>query len=279
MMSNESSGQVSDKTLEEISLLAVDDSEDNTNLVRAFLAKDPVKIVAAENGKVAVDLFKSSSFDLVLMDMNMPVMDGAEATEKMREFERSKNKNKLTPIIALSAYSKKEDKKKMLRAGCSLHVTKPISKKLLSELVYIYGRRGSVLIKWSEEWAFGVPQIDECHRKCIELINRLFKVSFRPTKQDFIGLSEELMKFKFNYFKVAETLLKDIGYEGIGSFYSEQNDFEAFLQHFKGQEVRESYTAECLQFLRDWFFGQTLTTERDTIRRMLEEHQREEEAS
>jgi CheY-like chemotaxis protein len=86
----------------------------------------------AENGAVAVEAVKAGNFDIVFMDMQMPVMDGYTATREIRQWEKAQARTAV-PIIALTAYALKEDEKKSLDAGCTGHMTKPIKKARLLE--------------------------------------------------------------------------------------------------------------------------------------------------
>jgi CheY-like chemotaxis protein len=115
-------------------ILLVDDSPDNRLLVEAYLKKSPYQIDLAENGEVAVEKFKAGNYDLVLMDMQMPVMDGYTATRTIRQWE-SQSGLKPTPIIALTAFALKEEVQKSLDAGCNAHLTKPIKKAILLEAI------------------------------------------------------------------------------------------------------------------------------------------------
>jgi PAS domain S-box-containing protein len=110
-----------------LNILLVDDSQDNRLLVEIFLSKTGHKLTSAENGKIAVEQFKTRKFNLVLMDMHMPVMDGYTATREIRNWEKEQD---LKPawIIALTANALKEDEQKSLEAGCDEHLTKPIKK-------------------------------------------------------------------------------------------------------------------------------------------------------
>ncbi|MBF0370285.1 MAG: response regulator [Magnetococcales bacterium] len=116
--------------LPKATILLVDDSEDNRLLVQAFLQKSPYQLVMAENGAEAVASFKSERFDLVLMDIQMPVIDGYEATRQIRAWE-STHQADPTPIIALTAHALAEESEQIKAAGCDLHLTKPIKKKRL----------------------------------------------------------------------------------------------------------------------------------------------------
>jgi PAS domain S-box-containing protein len=115
-------------------ILLVDDSADNRLLVESYLRKTPHQLDLAENGEVAVEKFKSGNYDLVLMDMQMPVMDGYTATATIRQWE-SQSGLKPTPIIALTAFALKEEVQKSLDAGCNAHLTKPIKKAILRETI------------------------------------------------------------------------------------------------------------------------------------------------
>ncbi|QDK36634.1 ATP-binding protein [Bdellovibrio sp. NC01] len=118
-------------------ILVVDDTEDNRFLLLTYLKKYPFDVVQAENGKVAVDKATHESFDLILMDIQMPVMDGYVATQKIRAWEKQHGK-KAIPIIAVSANAMAEDVQKSLDAGCTEHLTKPVKKTALLEMVQRY---------------------------------------------------------------------------------------------------------------------------------------------
>jgi CheY-like chemotaxis protein len=118
-------------------ILLVEDSEDNRLLIHSYLKKTHYRIDIAENGEIAVGKFKSENYNLVLMDMQMPVMDGYSATETIRKLESEKGL-KPTPIIALTAYALNEDAQKSIDAGCTAYITKPIKKATLMETIYEY---------------------------------------------------------------------------------------------------------------------------------------------
>jgi PAS domain S-box-containing protein len=118
-------------------ILVVDDTEDNRFLLLTYLKKYPFDVVQAENGKEAVDRFAEEPFDMILMDIQMPIMDGYAATQRIRQMERD-NKTTPIPIIAVSANAMAEDIRKSLDAGCTEHVTKPIKKSVLLEMIQRY---------------------------------------------------------------------------------------------------------------------------------------------
>jgi two-component system sensor histidine kinase/response regulator len=120
-----------------LNLLLVEDSADNRLIIQSYFKRSSDHIDIAENGAIAVEKFKSGKYDLVLMDVQMPIMDGYTATREIRKWEREKGK-KETPIIALTAHALKEYVQKSLDAGCTDHLTKPIKRATLMEAVQKY---------------------------------------------------------------------------------------------------------------------------------------------
>lgn len=120
-------------------VLVVDDSRDNQMLILSYLKKLPYQLDVAENGKIGVEKFTVGKYDLVLMDMQMPVMDGYTATKSIRDWERGQGVT-ATPVIALTANALKEDEQKSLDAGCTAHLTKPIKKSPLLDAILEYTR-------------------------------------------------------------------------------------------------------------------------------------------
>ncbi len=115
-------------------ILLVDDAPQNRNLVLAFLKKSPHVVEVAENGREAVDRFTSGRFDLVLMDMEMPIMDGYTATRTIREWESAKGVSP-TPVVALTAHALAEHARKGSEAGCTDHLEKPLRKERLMQTI------------------------------------------------------------------------------------------------------------------------------------------------
>jgi len=122
------------EVLPALKILLVDDSSDNRVLIQAYLKSTPCQIEMAEDGESGVQKFTAGRYDLVLMDMQMPVTDGYSATRAIRKWEKE-HSVKATPIIALSAFALKEEIQKSLAAGCSSHLTKPIRKAVLMEAI------------------------------------------------------------------------------------------------------------------------------------------------
>ncbi len=101
-------------------ILVVDDGAENRELVRLVLEENGLTVDEAENGQIAVDKAVATRYDVILMDMSMPVMDGYTATRTLRQ------KGHKTPIFALTAHAMAGFEKEVLAAGCTGYVTKPI---------------------------------------------------------------------------------------------------------------------------------------------------------
>jgi CheY-like chemotaxis protein len=118
-------------------ILVVEDFEPNLILLQAFLNASCWQLTISRNGLEALEHLKKQSFDLILMDMQMPVMDGYTATKTIRRQETRGNQSRV-PIIALTAHTFSEDVKKCLAIGCDAHLSKPIRKeKLLTTMIHI----------------------------------------------------------------------------------------------------------------------------------------------
>ena len=115
--------------LRNLRILLAEDGYDNRKLIQVVLQKAGARVKTAENGRVAVDLVETDPFDLVLMDMNMPVMDGYEATRLLRA------KGCELPIFALTANAMSDDIEQCLAAGCDEYMAKPISAAMLVQTI------------------------------------------------------------------------------------------------------------------------------------------------
>ncbi len=111
-------------------VLLVDDSLENRELMRLLLHSFPLELVEAGNGQEALDLFTAGRFDLILMDIQMPIMDGFTATRMMRRHEERSGLRRTT-IIALTAHAYESDIQKCMDAGCDDHIAKPFKKRTL----------------------------------------------------------------------------------------------------------------------------------------------------
>ena len=118
-------------------ILLVDDSIDNRILIRQYLKGHEVVLTEAENGREALDKFKIDSFDIILMDIQMPIMDGLTATREIRSWESGEERER-TPIVALSAHALSEEIIQSKKAGCDDYIVKPVKRMKFLETISEY---------------------------------------------------------------------------------------------------------------------------------------------
>ena len=116
------------------SILVVEDQIDNRQILRDLLGNAGYQLVEVENGEEALTAVAKQRFDLILMDIQLPVMDGYEATRRIRTDPESN----AIPIIAVTSYALTGDEAKALAAGCNAHITKPYSPRALLAKVREY---------------------------------------------------------------------------------------------------------------------------------------------
>ncbi len=118
-------------------ILIVEDEPKSLKLVRDLLQASGYKTIEATDGKQGVDLAKAKKPDLILMDIQMPEMDGLEATRILKADATTRN----IPVLALTAYAMKDDEERIFQAGCDGYITKPFDiKELLKTIAeYLWG--------------------------------------------------------------------------------------------------------------------------------------------
>ncbi len=120
--------------LRPLRILLAEDSPDNRTITLAYLEDTPYHVEVAETGAIACRMFEAGHYDLVLMDRQMPVMDGLTATRTIRNWEQVNNQPPI-PIIALTASALKGDREKCMAAGCTAYLTKPIRQDVLLQAI------------------------------------------------------------------------------------------------------------------------------------------------
>ena len=126
-------------------ILLAEDNKMNIDLMKMLMSSlQQQDIEIAENGAVAVELFKKGNYDLVLMDCQMPEMDGFEATAEIRRLEQDKARK--TPIVAMTANAMKGDRERCLQLGMDDYLTKPVTIQSVE----------TVLAKWMPDSTHGV---------------------------------------------------------------------------------------------------------------------------
>ena len=108
-------------------MLLAEDHPTNQKVVDLILAPYEADLTIVENGALAVEAFRDETFDVVLMDIQMPVMDGLTAIQAMRGIEADRADRRRTPIVALSANAMAHHREEAVAAGADLHVAKPVT--------------------------------------------------------------------------------------------------------------------------------------------------------
>ena len=155
-------GEERDFDFNDLNILLVDDNEDNREVALKFMTNMGVKVDAAMNGKEALEMIRAKAYDLVLMDIQMPIMDGLSATRTLRNEGFTE-----LPIIAISAHATVEEYQNSIAAGMNFHLNKPFKAKDLQNILLQYcpdkAVKKSVLASlcktcWADE-LHGIPGI------------------------------------------------------------------------------------------------------------------------
>ena len=119
--------------LKGLRILLVEDSPDNQYLIQKILSKTGAQVVTANNGEEGIEVARTDHFDIILMDIQMPIMDGHDAVKSLRLSGYS------SPIVALTAHAMKDEREKAVQSGFSHFLTKPINRKSLMDLlIHLY---------------------------------------------------------------------------------------------------------------------------------------------
>ena len=112
--------------IEQIKILVVEDNPINLKLVKVILSRYDFDVDSAENGQIGVDCCKEKRYDMVLMDIDMPVMDGITATKCIKEYENSEGLSE-TPIVALTSHDLAGERAEIMASGLDEHMPKPLN--------------------------------------------------------------------------------------------------------------------------------------------------------
>lgn len=137
--------------LEGSRILLVEDSRINQAFVEEVLAQLACNVTTVSNGQEALDTLSQNKFDLVLMDCQMPVMDGFEATRRICALKDRGEIDKNLPVLALTANAMKGDRQRCMDAGMNDYITKPVRKKELKEKIYFWIKREKIEVEEEDE--------------------------------------------------------------------------------------------------------------------------------
>ena len=186
-------GTQAQQPLRALHILLVEDSPDNRTITMAYVEDTPYRIDIAENGAIACQMFKAGHYDLVLMDRQMPVMDGLAATREIRAWELANGKPP-TPIIALTASALKWDREACLAAGCTAFLTKPIKQEVLLQAIRDHSTAVLPLPK-EDSWTAAIPAhrnhkfadripayLNNCRQNGVAMLAALDRVDFETVR-------------------------------------------------------------------------------------------------
>ena len=182
----------SKKQLNGASILIVEDNPINQMIVADILESIGTKITSAENGQQALNRLANENFDLIIMDTQMPIMDGYETTNHIRNILKLQN----IPIVALTAYATPEHRQSCLRAGMNDFMSKPVNPKLLYQ----------ILAKWISRNNFC---INTCNNPVNEE-NAVSPIDIDVLKNVFDHDSQLIRIFSLKFLEVAEETLNEI---------------------------------------------------------------------
>lgn len=187
--------EVNHKSTKVNKVLVVEDHMVNQTLVKKFLDKYKVKYDLAENGQIAVNLYENNDYDVILMDCQMPVMDGFEASKIIRSMNKSN-----PDIIAMTAYTSEEDRIRCRNAGMNKFLPKPLDLSLLSEILGIKeaftkdishtkANKVNYLDKYTKELQEKIGFDEETCRELVETFKEQITVSLRKI-DDAIAIND-----------------------------------------------------------------------------------------
>jgi PAS domain S-box-containing protein len=149
-------GADSELPLPPLRILLAEDSPDNCTITMAYLEDTPYQVKIAETGAIACEMFAAGHYDLVLMDRQMPIMDGLTATRIIRAWEQANDRPPI-PIIALTASALKGDRETCLAAGCTAFLTKPIKQEVLLRAIKEHSMVAPPLLKGESSLVDALP--------------------------------------------------------------------------------------------------------------------------
>ena len=146
-------------TIENLCLLVAEDNPMNRRVVELLLASSGMEITFAENGREAVAKFAERKYDLVLMDLQMPIMGGLAATRAIRDWEKINNRAP-TPILAVSANATTDHVEEAKQAGADDHVAKPIVREVLFDAIARYAKPSAKRVSAGDDFDFDLDDLD-----------------------------------------------------------------------------------------------------------------------
>ena len=226
-----------DNSVEEksgLKILLAEDFVDNRRMMEFYFKTTPHQVETAANGQVAVQMFIRGSYDLVLMDIQMPVMDGYAATKAIRAWEKEQGRSPV-PILALTANALQSEVQRSLEAGCTAHLTKPIRKARLLEAIQLYFQTAA---------AAGIPTTDLAIEPVVLQVSGEFETLMpgflEHRRQELLQITDALSREDFEMIREIGHGLKGAGGTyGLDAVSAYGRSLEATAVQRDGSAVRE----------------------------------------
>ena len=206
-------------------ILLAEDSQDNVLLIEAYLKASGYTADVARNGQIALEKFISGKYDLVLMDVQMPIMDGYSAARRIRQWE-TENGATPVPILALTAHALPEEVRKSFDAGCTAHLTKPIRK--------------ATLLAAIEEHTMGLVRV-------VASLAELVPGFLEGRRRDIDAIAAALERSDYNDVRILGHNMKG---SGAGYGFNRITEIGASLEQAAGRRVPEEIRARCAELAR-----------------------------
>ncbi len=245
-------------------ILLVEDTPLLQQLIKRMLIKLGLDVETADNGSIAVEKAMDRSYDLVLMDMQMPVMDGIEATQVLRE------RGFTCPIIALTANVMQKHQEQFKAAGCDGFLGKPIDRETLKLTLETFlkpdeeetGKLDILPIEWQPEYSVGAPLMDQHHQSIIALINQLIEHYSEGesggSKQRIGEILIQLNQYADTHLKTEEELLEVAGYAELEAHRLLHEKYRRMISSFYEFEPNAGTVGEFIVQLREWWYSHIL---------------------
>lgn len=246
-------------------ILVVEDEPINLEIARELLNAVGLNSVSAANGEEAVALYGREAFDAVLMDMQMPIMDGIEATRRIRSMANIKQ----VPIIAMTANAFADDKERCLAAGMNGFLSKPVLPEELFSILLASLLESSPPAKvispvWSEEYSVGVEVLDRQHRHLLSLCQKAAAISAtgEDYRKELMPILTEMNHYAQEHFRTEEALLAEQGCPALESQKLEHQAYMDTLSEFMfSAAIQILDHAVVEKFLADWWIHHILDSD------------------
>ncbi len=191
---NKTTTEEVDIKFEDISILLVEDNLTNIQVATIMLEQLKVDVTPVYNGLQAIEKYKEETFDIILMDCNMPEMDGFEATREIRALEDQKPDKKKTPIVAFTAHAMKGDDQRCFEAGMDDYLAKPIKSKELINILHAWlgeDQLEKAKRRTPKDALEEIPLIDE---EILTNLQNLMGEKFKTMLDQFLEISHQQIK-------------------------------------------------------------------------------------